>query len=240
MTLLELCEPVFQYVCRLNRSVRKGVRPDAAQSRADIKAMFADLKARASTNPMLINQYEKVRLPLVFFVDFMIRDMNVFGKSWTDLADEETPPQFGGDQKFFDLLDETLKEPGEPANERLAVFYTCIGLGFTGWYQGQPEYLRKKALEVSSRIRGAMEPDETAKVCPEAYGNVNTADLVEPPGSKLVGVAIATVGLIVVVFAMNVAAYRHRRAEMADALDAIIGLGTRDGDRRAEVTEGAP
>ena len=27
MTLLELCEPLFQYICRLNRSARKGGQP---------------------------------------------------------------------------------------------------------------------------------------------------------------------------------------------------------------------
>jgi type IV/VI secretion system ImpK/VasF family protein len=239
MTLLELCEPLFQYVCRLNRSVRKGVRPDPAQGRAEIKALFTDMKNRASTNPVLMNQYEKVRLPLVFFVDFMVRDSAAFGRSWTDLANEEHPPQLGGDEKLFDLLDETLKEPGDAAGERLAIFYTCLGLGFTGWYQGQPEYLRKKMLEVSSRMRGTMELDEAAKICPEAYEKVNTADLVQPPGSKLVGIAIAVAGLVLVVLAANIAAYLDHRATLDRSLDALLRPGEPGAERRAAV-EGAP
>lgn len=222
MTLLELCEPLFQYVCRLNRSVRKGVRPDPAQSRAEIKAIFSDMKGRASASPGLMNQYEKVRLPLVFFVDFMVRDSGAFGRSWTDLANEEHPPQLGGDEKFFDLLDETLKESGDSVTERLAAFYSCMGLGFTGWYQGQPEYLRKKMLEMSSRLRGTMELDEAARICPESYEHVNTADLVQPPGSKMVGIAIAMAGVIVVVLAANIAAYLEHRSTMDRSLRTLL------------------
>ncbi len=239
MTLLELSEPLFQYVCRLNRSVRKGVRPDVAQTRAELKAIFADMKSRSSGNPALANQYDRVRLPLVFFVDFMVRDSGAVGRSWTDLANEEHPPQLGGDEKFFDLVDEVLKETGEAANERLGVLYTCVGLGFTGWYQGQPEYLRKKMLELSSRMRGTMELDDAAKICPESYEKVNTSDLVQPPGSKLVGIAIAMVGLILIVFAANIAAYLDHRAAIDRSLKNVLEPGG-DGSGSHANAGGAP
>jgi type VI protein secretion system component VasF len=111
--------------------------------------------------------------------------------------------ELAGDEKFFDLLDETLSDPSQAATERLAVFYTCLGLGFTGWYTGQPEYLRKKQLEISARIRTQMDVDEGARICPEAYENVDTSDLIQPPGLKLAGIAIALVGMVIVVFVAN-------------------------------------
>lgn len=241
MTLLELCEPLFQYVCRLNRSVRKGVRPDVSQTRAELKSILADIRAKAGADRGLSLGFDKIRLPLIFFVDFMVRDCGAFGKSWQDLANEESPPQLGGDEKLFDLLDETLKESGEGANERLAVFYSMIGLGFTGWYAGQPEYLRKKMLEVSSRIRGQLELDETAKVCPEAYEKINTADLVQPPGSRLVGIAIAMVGLILVVFAANVVAYLDHRDRLGESLMKVRTAHEESAKARASAPEeGAP
>ena len=52
-------------------------------------------------------------------------------------------------KKFFDLLDETLNDPSDEATERLKIFYTCLGLGFSGWYAGQSEYLRGKMLDIS-------------------------------------------------------------------------------------------
>ncbi len=96
-----------------------------------------------------------------------------------------------------------------------------MGLGFSGWYQGQPEYLRKKSLEVSARIRPYMDADSSARICPEAYEHVNTSDLVEPPGKRLVLVMIALVGLAAVVFVANIVAYRDSRGKLADALDEI-------------------
>lgn len=237
MTLLELCEPLFQYVCRLNRSVRKGVRPDVSQTRAEIKSILADIRAKAGADRSLSLGFDKIRLPLIFFVDFMVRDCGAFAKSWQDLANEESPPELGGDEKLFDLLDETLKESGEGANERLAVFYTMLGLGFTGWYAGQPEYLRKKMLEISSRIRGQMELDETAKVCPEAYEKVNTADLVQPPGSRLVGIAIAMVGLLLVVFAANVVAYLDHRDRLGSSLKQVRESHEASAKARASASE---
>jgi type VI protein secretion system component VasF len=120
------------------------------------------------------------------------------------------------------MLDETLKEPGDAAAERLVIYYVCIGLGFTGWYTGQPEYLRKKMLEISSRIRHVMDSDQVSKICPEAYEHVNTANLVEPPGRRLVGVGIVVVGLLLVVFAANVSLYLHSKRQMTAALDGIV------------------
>ena len=95
--------------------------------------------------------------PLVFFVDsaWSAESKVPFAAKWNnDPSWPTASTNWPGDEKFFDLFDETLKEQSDDANERLSVYYTCIGLGFTGWYAGQPEYLRKKMLEIAPRIRG--------------------------------------------------------------------------------------
>ena len=51
--------------------------------------------------------------------------------------------ELAGDEKFFDLLEETLNDSSEEATEQLAVYHICMGLGFTGIYARQPEQLRK-------------------------------------------------------------------------------------------------
>jgi type VI protein secretion system component VasF len=222
MTLLELSEPLFQYICRLSRSARKGVRVDPGTVRNEVKAILGDMRSRAMADRALVSQFEKIELVYLFFVDFMVREcLGTAAKSWPELAAERK--ELAGDERFFDMLDETLKEPGDAAAERLVIYYVCIGLGFTGWYTGQPEYLRKKMLEISSRIRHLMDSDQIAKICPEAYENVNTANLVEPPGRRLVGVGIVVVGLLFVVFAANIALYYHSKSQLTSALDAIAG-----------------
>ncbi|MFN0131656.1 MAG: DotU family type IV/VI secretion system protein [Phycisphaerales bacterium] len=208
MTLLELCEPLFQYVCRLNRLARKGASIEPEEVRSQVRQMLTTMRTKANAVPGLGPQFEKVELPLIFFVDFMIRDSALpFARRWHDLAQERN--ELAGDEKFFDLLEETLAERSDAATDRLSVFYTCMGLGFTGWFQGQPEFLRKKMKEIAGRLRARGDQDMAGKLCPDAYENVNTSDLIQPPGRSLTGVGILLIGLVVVLFAGNVFLYQR-------------------------------
>jgi type IV/VI secretion system ImpK/VasF family protein len=221
MTLLELCEPLCQYICRLNRSGRKGGSYEPARVRSEIQALFDEMRSKSAADASLVSQYEKVEMPLIFFVDFMIKESALsFARQWQELAYEHN--ELAGDEKFFDLLDETLADPSQAATERLAVFYTCIGLGFTGWYTGQPEFLRKKQLEISARVRGMMDVDEASRICPEAYENVDTSDLVQPPGMKLLAIFVALVGMAVVMFVANFFLFRTTAVDLNAALQKII------------------
>ncbi len=224
MTLLELCEPYFQAICRLNRSARKGVRVEAPAVRGDIVALLADLRERASTTPGLPEQFERIELVLMIFADSMVKDGRLgLGAHWHDLARDRN--EANGDEAFFDLLDETLSDTSERASERLAIFYTCLGLGFTGFYTGQPEFLRKKMAEISARIRTMMDKDDASKICPEAYEHTSTADLIEPPGRSLVGIGVVLVGLVIALVALNVFMYRAASAELTEAMQRIIRAG---------------
>jgi len=220
MTLLELCEPLFQYVCRLNRSGRKGGSFEPSRVRSEIEGILEDMRSKSSAEGNLVSQFDKIEMPLLFFIDFMIKESNLsFARQWQEMAYEHN--ELAGDEKFFDLLDETLADPSQAATERLAVFYCCLGLGFTGWYTGQPEYLRKKQLEISARIRTQMDVDEGARICPEAYENVDTSDLVQPPGMKLMGIALALVGMIIVTFVANFLLYRTTASGLRASLQKI-------------------
>src|SRR5205085_11027944 len=65
-SLLELCDPLFHYICRLNRSARKGGAIfDQSQVKAELKAIFASMKRRASADARLSAQYREVELPLI-------------------------------------------------------------------------------------------------------------------------------------------------------------------------------
>ena len=197
-TLLDLCEPLFQYICRLNRSARKGGNYELSQVQSEIRSFLAEGRSKA-VGANLSQQWEAIELPLIFFCDFMIKESPLpWAREWKELAFERH--EMAGDEKFFDLLEETLKDRSPAANDRLAVFYCCMGLGFTGWYTGQPEYLRRKMKEIAARLQAAGQFTEAQKICPDAYEKVDTRDLIEPPGTKLVGIGIALVGLMIVLF----------------------------------------
>jgi len=219
MNLSELCEPIFLYLCRLNRAARKGGVFEYNRVRSEVGAIFKDMAQTASLDPRLSDQYSRIELVLLFFIDSMISESAMpFAGEWNKNRMAFERNELAGDEKFFDLLDETLADPSEQAAERLAVFYACLGLGFTGWYAGKPEHIQRKMLEISARIPSLIGIDETARICPEAYQNVNTSNLIEPPGKKLLGIVIALVILVIVLFLANLYLYRWNSDDLKEQL----------------------
>ena len=242
MTLLELAEPLFQYVCRLNRAGRKsaatpgdfstgaqvapsvhGFSLDYGVVQAEVKALFEDMAMKAKNDGRLLSQHRRMELPLLCFVDSMISDSNLsFAVQWNQNRLAYAKNELAGDQKFFDWLDENVNDPSEEASERLAVFYTCIGLGFTGMYFQQPEILRRTMMQVAARIRSYVDTDVNAKICQESYENVDTRNLVAPPSSKLFVLGIIFICFLVAAIAAYVVIYTSTGSALSVSLDAII------------------
>lgn len=226
VTLADVCEPLFQYVCRLNRSARKGVLLDGSMVRADVLGVLKDMQTRASQQPGLSGEYDKIELPLIYFMDFMIKESELsFSRDWEPLAYDRN--RMAGDEEFFDLLEETLRDPSEQATNRLEIFYTCLGLGFTGMYTGQTDWLRRKMQEVGARLRDRMVTDDQAKLCPETYEHVDTSDLVQPPGRSLMIIVVLLIASGVVVVVGNGLLYRMAANELDRSIDGIIRVGER-------------
>ncbi|USN99053.1 MAG: DotU family type IV/VI secretion system protein [Phycisphaeraceae bacterium] len=220
MKLLEVCEDVFQYVCRLNRSARKGAPLEPTMVRSDIKALLSKARSKAAQDPLLAQQFEKVERPLVYFIDFTVEESSLpFAGEWKSRRlQNEMYSVNDGDEHFFDLLDETLRDTSPQATDRLSVFFSCLGLGFTGFYQGQPEYLRRKMMEMNARLRETVDMDLRTRVVPEAYENVDQSDLIQPPARSLIGLLIAVVAVIVSIFATSVVLYAKQTEQMRRAI----------------------
>ena len=225
MTILELCEPLFRKICLLNRLGRKGGGSlDYDSLRLEIEELFSQARQVSQEDAELRLQWQKLELPLIFFVDSMISESGLaVAPTWNRNRIAYERKELAGDEKFFDQLDETLKDPSDEATQRLLVFYTCIGLGFKGWYAGQPEYLRGKMLDISQRIRSAMETEKSARICPEAYQNVDIRDLVQAPALRLGGIAIVFAGLCLLVMVVEIYLFRAASLTLTDSLSAIIG-----------------
>lgn len=245
MNLLDLTEPLFQHVCRLNRAARKAATldPEAARSvdsaagssnreiiaatldyeaaRSEVRELFAEMAEKSRSDHRLAQQYQKIEPALVYFVDSIVAESSLhFATEWNQNRLAFERQLLAGDQRFFDMLDETLAEKGDDAAERLAVFYTCLGLGFLGWFAGQPEMLRRKMAEIAPRIsiKRLVESDDSARICPDAYEHTNLIDLPLPVGPRLIGIAIVFCGLILVVFAANIYLFRASSADLSRAL----------------------
>jgi type IV/VI secretion system ImpK/VasF family protein len=225
MTLLELCEPLFEYVCRLNRAARGGASDfDFNRVRREVTDIFKDMRSRAMANASLIGQYEKIENPLIFFVDFSIVSGPVsFAHEWQEhrLAYELDPPCMVGDSEFFVYVDQTLKDRSEQGTERIAVLYSCIGLGFTGEYMGQPDYVRRKMQEMSTRIRDMMESNKK-QICPEAYENIDDRDLIEKGYRPLWGFGVGLALMLIVLFIANVVFFNDSKADLTSNVKKVL------------------
>ena len=226
MTLVEICEPLLQYVCRLNRLGRKGGRADFGVVRSEIKAIFAEMRAKADATPGMVGPYNEIELVLMFFVDSMILNSKL-GSSWKPLSAERG--ELGFEEKFWDLLEDALKDASDGATQRLAVFYVCIGLGFTGLYTGQNDVIKRKMLEISARLRGQIDADQAARICPDSYESVDTRNLTQPPNRSLTGMIIAMVALTVVLLVAYVQMFRHAAQSLSGSLSSIQNSHTNEG-----------
>jgi type VI secretion system protein ImpK len=225
MTLLELCDPLFKEICLINRSARKGAALDPAQVESDVEAILANMKSKARSNPGLADQYEKIEMPLLFFVDNVICTGNFdLANNWNRLAYKRD--RVTGDTDFCDEVDKALSEPESvSANERLAVYYTCMGLGFTGDRFEDPSIRQQRMTQIARRIRAMTELEDRARITPDAYTHTLQDDLVPPPVGPVWKIAIALVGLIIVLIVMNGFLYRDEIKGLNDTLGRIQTVG---------------
>jgi type IV/VI secretion system ImpK/VasF family protein len=223
MNLLELTEPVFQYVCRLNRVARKGATIDYETVRSDVRELFAQMADKSRSDARLAQQYQKIELPLTFFIDSIVSESRLhFAMEWNQNRLAFDRQELAGDERFFELLEETLAERGDEAAERLAVYYTCLGLGFSGWYSGQPDVLKRKMIDLAPRIRSYVESDDTARICPDAYEHTDDRNFALPPSSRLIPWIIAIGVLIIAVGVVYWDSFRSSSADLHRSLEAIV------------------
>jgi type IV/VI secretion system ImpK/VasF family protein len=223
MTLIELCEPAFQYICRLNYIVRNGGEIEYTQLRRDVKEILDNIAYKAENDSALNAKYEKVKMPLVFFIDSMVVESGVGCLSqWDSNRLAHDFNELAGDEAFFDYMDRAIEQAGSEDPEVLAFYYICLGLGFTGFYFGQPELLRQKMSIIQPHIHEFGDFDLTSKICPKAYESINTANLVERPTSRILGIAILFVGLTFVVFIAVIMAFRSSAGNLNRAIEEII------------------
>jgi type IV/VI secretion system ImpK/VasF family protein len=191
LKLLETYEDLFQYVCRLNRAAKTEAHPEYLRVRSEIKTLLDEITRSASADVRLSNQLKRLELPVIFFVDNLICTSRLkFASQWAEHRLAQEKNELAGDERFFDFLEQDLTDTSEEAAERLAVYYNCLGLGFMGMYQAQPEHIRQYKEKIFPRIRQWMDNDPRAKINEDAYRYTDTRVLTEPPSRKIIFVAL--------------------------------------------------
>lgn len=192
MKLLELYEDLFQYICRLNRAARTDAHPEYARVRSEVNTLLAEIQNRAASDVRLANQAKLLDLPIIFFVDNLICTSRLkFAAQWAEnrLA-RERRNELAGDERFFDFLDKDLTDASEEAKERLAIYYQCLGVGFSGMYITQPDQVRRYLEQIFPRISEWLDRDPRTKISEDAYRYTDTRILTEPPSNKIIFVGL--------------------------------------------------
>ncbi len=222
MNLSDLYEDLFQYLCRLNRAARAEVQPEYARVRAETKTLLEDINRNAGSNVQLLNQVKRLELPMLFFVDNLICTSRLkFAPQWAENRFAKERNELAGDERFFEFMEKDLTDVSEDAAERLVIYYTCLGLGFTGMYQAQPEQIRKYVDQIFQRIRRWIEADPRAKITEEAYRYTDTRQLTDPPSQKIVLVAIVFVFLTLSVLAICYGLYAKAAGDLTSSIKTI-------------------
>jgi type IV/VI secretion system ImpK/VasF family protein len=226
MKLLELYEELFQYICRLSRVSKTTAHPEYARVRVEVKDLLDKIQRNAASEVALLNQAKQLELPIVFFIDFIISTSRLkFAMQWaeTRLANERN--ELAGDERFFDFLEQDLKDTSEAAAERLAVYYVCLGLGFGGMYQNQPDQIRRYMDQIFPRVRQWMDSDPRSKISEEAYQFTDTRILTEPPSNKIILVAMVFIFLSLSVLTIYYALYGRGVSELNSKVSVILDEG---------------
>ena len=247
--LLELCEPLFQYLCRLNRLGRivsassgsgntlflakKAAGPSAtgaalnlnltyASIRGELVALLQDMQRKTKDDYRLQEQFKKLELPLKFFIDsYIVESKLPLAAQWNDnrLAYEHN--ELAGDEKFLEIVEETLRDKSQEATERLAVYYVCFGLGFTGAFGSQIELFRKIMNDIAPRIEGLIDANLLSRFCEDAYKNVDTTNLIKPDKNRLAIVGIVFACFAVAAIVAFVMIYSEASNVLGTALDEV-------------------
>lgn len=223
MTLLELCEPYFQYLCQLNRSTRAGAEPDYAKVRNRIKELLLTELPNAAGNDHQLRQLYNgpVQDALVYLADYLITSGTYsFKGQWEANRLAAELRKNAGDDAFFDLVDVDLKTHSADGIERLSIYYVCLALGFAGRYQEHEADLAKYMKDIAAQI-GDKHLRAEKQLCPQAYQGIDQSNLTKRPARVVLFIVVLLIGGVLSLFIANVALFRWASDDLNDALTVI-------------------
>lgn len=147
--LIELIRPLIGHLLQSCRFARSGASISAETLKGDLRRHLEQIRTDCENRPALRRDFERIERPLVFFIDYMIKEGSLpFSAEWVELAREYN--ELSGDEKFFDLLSDTLEDPD--AKNRLQAFYVLLGYGFDGCHRGENDYLERRMRLCATRF----------------------------------------------------------------------------------------
>ena len=166
--LEQLCRPLVRSLCEYWYYACRGVSPDMEVVNHSLREHLIRIREQVEDDGRLKREFQKIEQPLVFFIDYTVKEGHFpFRDQWTEIARDYN--ELSGDEKFFDLLSDSLDDPD--SSEQLMMFYLFMGLGFDGCHVDDREYVQRRMKVCAARIQLPATADET----------LSSADIEERP-----------------------------------------------------------
>jgi len=212
---------MWQYVCKINRIARNQGHYGYQELREEVQELLSQLDSKASQDALLSKQYEVIKMPVLFFIDSMIVESGIScHQEWDENRLAYEFNELAGDESFFDTLEEAIMDRSQGSEDVLAFYYVCLGLGFTGFYMHDEDFIRQKLEEIMPRIRSYLQSNEHSLITPEAY-EVNTSNFPNPIAPKIWGMLFVFVGVAAAVFITSIFLYFKATNDLAQSITTI-------------------
>ena len=138
--LEKLCYPIFERLCNYWHLSCITNMVDKKKFLEEILLLLKEAETKSQKDASLEKEFAWIEKPLVFFIDYMVKEGRfLFKDEWWELA--RNYQELSGDEKFFDLLNETLENPD--FEKSVILFYIMLGLGFDGIYRYNVKYIEQ-------------------------------------------------------------------------------------------------
>ena len=210
-----LLQPLLSKLCEFYAFKQVGQEVPYELLYGELKSELNALSLRCSASPLLQQRYVQVEQVVIFFIDYTVKEGQFsYSAQYEEMA--RAFHEFSGDEKFFDLLEETLKQGTDL--EMLRLFYLLLGLGFDGIFKRERPYVHELMHQIKERLPPTFAV-QSQELCPE---DKDEAELQKHPKwyqfnlKKMVFLLIA---ITILAWAFNFSAFYHAVSPFLEAVD---------------------
>ena len=211
-----LLQPLLSKLCKFYAFKQVGLEVPYEQLRGELTAELNALSLRCSSSPLLSQRYAQVEQVVIFFIDYTVKEGNFsYSARYEEMA--RAFHELSGDEKFFDLLERSLRQGTDV--ELLKLFYLLLGLGFDGIFKRNRSYVHALMHQIKEQLPPTFAV-QSQELCPAAEeGPPNKA---KKWWQQLTAKKIALLLLVVmlVAWAFNFSAFYHAITPFVEAVDA--------------------
>ena len=201
ITLQEVTEPIFLYVCKINRVANSGGELSYLSARNEICELIESSAVKASRDQITRDCFQRIKIPLLLFIDYMIVDSGVnFAMQWHQCSLFDEFAAINSSDDFCSYIEEDLAQNYEGVEEVLLFYFLCVGLGYGGGFESGTSQISQVMAKLLPKIRNHINAGSAGRITQSAYENINTLNFIKPVGGK-----ISLILAVFVIFMISVA-----------------------------------